>query len=162
LNGIRDFVVKASDKDVHFMTEALKEAEIAYEDGESPIGACIVHQDKIIARAHNQVELLKDPTAHAEMIAITQAANTLGNWRLEKCTLYVTKEPCLMCSGALLLSRVQKLVFGAVDERGTGLRDLIHPGYEASLRTLEVTGGVLAEPCQLLLKEFFKKVRKEK
>jgi tRNA(adenine34) deaminase len=162
LDGIRDFVVKASDKDVHFMTEALKEAEIAYEDGESPVGACIVYQDKIIGRAHNQVELLKDPTAHAEMIAITQAANTLGNWRLEKCTIYVTKEPCLMCSGALLLSRVQKLVFGATDERGTGLRDLIHPGYEASLRTLEVSGGVLAEPCQLLLKEFFKKVRKEK
>jgi tRNA(adenine34) deaminase len=152
-------MVKPSDRDVYFMSEALKEAEAAFEDQESPIGACVVNKDKLIAKAHNQVELLKDPTAHAEIIAITQAADYLKNWRLLNCTLYVTKEPCLMCSGAIFLSRIPRLVYGVVDEAGKGLRDLIHPGYEKNLKELEIVGGVLAGPCQLLLKEFFKKVR---
>jgi len=150
---------KSNDRDVHFMGEALKEAEAAFEDNESPVGACVVYKDKLIAKAHNQVELLKDPTAHAEIIAITQAADYLKNWRLLNCTLYVTKEPCLMCSGAIFLSRIPRMVFGTVDEAGKGLRDLIHPGYEKNLRELEVVGGILAGPCQHLLKEFFKKVR---
>ncbi|MBI1883341.1 MAG: nucleoside deaminase [Chlamydiae bacterium] len=150
---------KDADKDVYFMSEALKEADAAFEEDETPVGACIIHEGKIIAKAHNQVELLKDPTAHAEMIAITQAAAHLKNWRLEGCTLYVTKEPCLMCSGAIFMSRVPRLVFGAMDEAAKGLRDLIHPGYESSLREMEIMGGVLADPCQKILKEFFKKVR---
>jgi tRNA(adenine34) deaminase len=150
---------KSNDRDIYFMGEALKEAAAAFEDNESPVGACVVYKDKLIAKAHNQVELLKDPTAHAEIIAITQAADYLKNWRLLNCTLYVTKEPCLMCSGAIFLSRIPRLVYGAVDEASKGLRDLIHPGYEKNLRELEVVGGVLADPCQLLLKEFFKKVR---
>ena len=149
------------DKDIYFMGEAFKEAEAAYEAGESPVGACIVFQEKIIARAHNQVELLKDPTAHAEMIAITQAASYLSNWRLQNCILYVTKEPCLMCAGAVLMSRVSKVVYGAVDEAGKGIRDLIHPGYESGLKELQVVGGVLGEPCQIILKDFFKKVRRK-
>ncbi|MBI1870645.1 MAG: nucleoside deaminase [Chlamydiae bacterium] len=153
-------MISKDEKDSYFMSEALKEADRAFEGGESPMGACIVYEEKIIARAHNQVELLKDPTAHAEMIAITQAANHLKNWRLLDCTLYVTKEPCLMCSGAILLARVKKLIYGAKDETGKGLRDLIHPGYEAAFQQLERVGGVLAEPCQLLLKEFFKKVER--
>lgn len=148
------------ERDTYFMSEALKEAARAFEEGESPVGSCIVYKERIIAKAHNQVELLKDPTAHAEMIAITQAADFLKNWRLEGCVLYVTKEPCLMCSGAILMSRISKVVYGAVDERGMGIRDLIHPGYEQNLKQLEVTSGVMSTQCQQILKEFFKKVRK--
>ncbi len=99
------------------MGEALRLARAAYEAGEVPVGAVIVRNAKIIARAHNQVELLKDATAHAEILAITQAANALGDWRLEACTLFVTKEPCPMCAGAIMLSRLKRLVFGVRDER---------------------------------------------
>ena len=152
---------KISEKDQHFMQEALKEAIKAFDEDETPVGACIVYKDRIIARAHNQVELLKDATAHAEILAITQAADHLKNWRLEGCSLYVTKEPCLMCSGAIILSRIAKLYFGAADEKGKGLRDLIHPGYEQELHQLEVVGGVMEQDCRTILKEFFKKVRKE-
>ena len=102
------------------MGEALRLARVAYEAGEVPVGAVIVRDAKTIARAHNQVELLKDATAHAEILAITQAANALGDWRLEGCTLFVTKEPCPMCAGAIMLSRLKRLVFGVRDERAGG------------------------------------------
>src|SRR5437667_12021605 len=103
--------------DESFMREALRQAQKANEAGEVPVGAVIVHEGKIIARAYNQVELLKDATAHAEILAITQAAHALGDWRLDGTSLFVTKEPCPMCAGALMLSRVKRLVFGVRDER---------------------------------------------
>src|SRR3989338_495283 len=102
---------------IHFMREALKEAIKAFDKGEVPVGAVIVHDKKIIARAHNQTELLKDPTAHAEMLAITQATSVLENARLEKTTMYVTMEPCAMCAGALVLARCPELYFGAWDPK---------------------------------------------
>ncbi len=106
--------------DDYFMGEALRLARMAYETNEVPVGAVIVRNATIIARAHNQVELLKDATAHAEILAITQAANALGDWRLEGCTLFVTKEPCPMCAGAIMLARLKRLVFGVRDERAGG------------------------------------------
>src|SRR5690606_24240687 len=104
--------------DDHFMGEALRQAAKAYEAGEVPVGAVIVRAGRIIARAFNQVELLKDATAHAEMLAITQAENAVGDWRLTDCTLYVTKEPCPMCAGAVVHARLQRVVFGAPDPKG--------------------------------------------
>src|ERR1019366_9990627 len=106
--------------DDYFMGEALWLARMAYDTDEVPVGAVIVRELKIIARAHNQVELLKDATAHAEILAITQAAHVLGDWRLEGWTLFVTKEPCPMCAGALMLSRLKRLVFGVRDDRAGG------------------------------------------
>ena len=150
--------------DEHYMREALKEAQMAFRNGESPIGAVIVHKNRIIARAHNQVEILKDATAHAEMIAITQAANTLGDWRLTETTLYVTKEPCFMCSGALLQSRVKHLVFGVRDENGGGAGSALNiVGDARTNQRVSVRGGVLEAEARTLLQEFFKVQRlKEK
>src|SRR5438093_1727409 len=101
----------------HYMRAAYREAERAFAEDEVPIGAVIVHQSKIIAAAHNQREQLRDPTAHAEMIAITQAAQAVGNWRLDRCTLYVTLEPCPMCAGAIVLARMPRVVYGAADPK---------------------------------------------
>jgi len=136
------------------MQQALKEAQKAFDAGEVPIGAIVVLQDKIIARAHNQVELLNDSTAHAEILAITTAFNFLGSKYLPNATLYVTVEPCLMCSGALYWSKIGKIVYGADDEknsyrRSTGNNNPFHP------KTILV-GGVLKEPCAVLMKDFFK------
>ena len=142
-----------------YMTEAIKEATKALECDEVPIGCIIVHKGKIIARSYNQIELLKDATAHAEMLALTQASATLGNWRLDECTLYVTKEPCIMCFGAILHSRISSIVVGCLDDQQRGIRDLIHPGYEPLLKKLSVEYGCLEQPCQLLLQEFFQKAR---
>lgn len=143
--------------DEHFMREALKEAGKAFEEGEIPVGAVVVCQNKIIARAHNQVERLNDATAHAEMIAITAAANFLGSKYLDECTLYVTLEPCPMCAGALHWSQLQRLVFGAEDvQRGYQLvkSPLLHP------RT-EVRKGIEAEPGKALLEQFFRNLREK-
>lgn len=141
--------------DDYFMKKALQEAEIAFEKGEIPVGALIVIDNKIIARTHNLTELLNDVTAHAEMQAITAAANFLGGKYLKNCTLYVTLEPCQMCAGALYWSQISKIVFGAYDEQ-RGFRSLntqIHP-------KTQVVHGVLANECSLLLKQFFAKKRK--
>ena len=138
------------------MRLALKEAEKALEEDEVPVGTVIVHEGHIIARAHNQRERLKDPTAHAEMIAITQAAAHLENWRLEGATLYVTKEPCIMCAGAMVQARLTSLVFGAFDEKGGACGSVVNlveePRFNHQVR---VTGGVLAEESAVLLREFF-------
>jgi tRNA(adenine34) deaminase len=136
--------------DIYFMKKALKEAEIAFEKGEVPIGALIVIENKIIARSHNLTELLNDVTAHAEMQAITAAANFLGGKYLINCTLYVTLEPCQMCAGALYWSQISKIVYGARDEeRGfINLKTKMHP-------KTEIIGGVLAEEASQLLKRFF-------
>jgi tRNA(adenine34) deaminase len=137
------------------MREALKEAAKAFDIGEVPVGAVMVSQNKIIARAHNQTEKLTDATAHAEMLAITAAANYLGSKYLSECTLYVTLEPCVMCAGALHWTQLQKLVFGASDiQRGYSIvsTPLLHP------RT-EVIKGIKAEESKKLINDFFKRIR---
>jgi tRNA(adenine34) deaminase len=141
--------------DEYFMREALKEAHKAFEKGEVPVGAVVVCQNKIIARAHNQTEQLTDATAHAEMIAVTAAANYLGSKYLNECTLYVTLEPCAMCAGALHWVQLQKLVFGAEDvQRGYSLvkSPLLHP------RT-KVDKGIKEQESKELVNSFFKKLR---
>ena len=124
------------------MGEALRQARLAYDAGEVPVGAVIVRDGKIIARAFNQVELLKDATAHAEILAITQAANALGDWRLEGARLFVTKEPCPMCAGAIVLSRIKRLVFGVHDERAGGAGSVFAITSAKGLNhTVEVVAG---------------------
>lgn len=139
----------------YFMKKALQEAELAFEKGEVPVGALVVVDDKVIARSHNLTELLTDVTAHAEMQAITAAANYIGGKYLTGCTLYVTLEPCQMCAGALYWSQVAKVVYGAADD---------HRGYRVMGGKLhpktEVTGGIMAEECGALVKKFFKQRRK--
>ena len=138
------------------MSEALKEAEKAFDADEVPVGAVIVHKGRIIARAHNQIKLLKDPTAHAEMIAITQAASYLGNERLLATTLYVTIEPCLMCAGALILARIDRVCFGAPDPKTGALGSVFDVNKKKLNHKISVTRGVLEEDCGSLLKEFFR------
>jgi tRNA(adenine34) deaminase len=145
------------------MQEALKEARKAFLRDEVPVGAVIVQGRDIIARAHNQVELLKDPTAHAEMIALTQATNFLGGKWLQDCTLYVTIEPCSMCAGALVLARLKKVFFGAKDPKTGACGSVINVVQNKKLNhQLDVEGGVLAGECGALLSEFFRKKRKNK
>ena len=141
--------------DEYFMQEALKEAQQAFDRDEVPVGAVIVWNNRIIARAHNLVETLNDPTAHAEMQAFTSATNTIGGKYLDACTMYVTLEPCVMCAGASYWTQLGKIVFGAEDEkRGYSQirQQLLHP------KTI-VLGGVLKEECSSLLKVFFAKKR---
>jgi len=141
--------------DEYFMREALKEAQKAFDIDEVPVGAVVVCQNRIIARAHNQTEKLTDATAHAEMLATTAAANYLGSKYLNECTLYVTLEPCVMCAGALHWVQLQKLVYGAADvQRGYSLvkSPVLHP-------KTEVVKGIKAEESKKLIDEFFKKLR---
>jgi tRNA(adenine34) deaminase len=141
--------------DDYFMRKALQEAEVAFDKGEVPVGAVIVVDNRIIARAHNLTELLTDVTAHAEMQAITAAANFLGGKYLHKCSLYVTLEPCQMCAGALFWSQISNIIYGAKDEqRGYGsMGTKLHP------KTV-IRGGVLADEASQLLKRFFSEKRK--
>ena len=142
--------------DEHFMREALKEARKAFEAEEVPVGAVIVWQDKIIARAHNLTERLNDVTAHAEMQAITAAASAIGGKYLTECTLYVTLEPCVMCAGALQWSQIPKIIFGAHDTKRGYARfgnSLLHP-------KTQITGGVLETECAELMTTFFRERRK--
>ncbi|MBN1163429.1 MAG: nucleoside deaminase [Candidatus Krumholzibacteriota bacterium] len=144
------------------MREALGEAEKALERGEVPVGAVIVREGEIIGRAHNEVEIRSLAAAHAEMLALERASRTVGDWRLEGCTIYVTVEPCHMCLGALYLSRVQRLVYGARQPRSGAcgsIGDLHRSGLYG--HEMEVTGGVLEERSTGLLKEFFAGVREE-
>jgi tRNA(adenine34) deaminase len=139
-----------------YMREAIKEAVAAYEEQEVLVGAIIVHNGRIIARAHNQRELLKDPTAHAEMIAITQAATALNNWRLTGATMYVTLEPCAMCAGAMVLARVDKLVYGTADPKAGACGTLYDIPQDSRLNhRVEVVPGVMAQDCAQLLTNFF-------
>jgi tRNA(adenine34) deaminase len=145
-----------TDADAHWMTRAIEQAVEAATADEVPVGAVIVREGTIIAAAANQRESLHDPTAHAEMIAITQAAAALEDWRLEQTTLYVTLEPCVMCAGAILLSRIPRVVFGALDPKGGAVCSLFRLLDDPRLNhQCAVTGGVLAEPCGRLLSEFF-------
>lgn len=142
------------------MREALKEAVKAFECDEVPVGAVIVYEKQIIARAHNQIVMLKDPTAHAEMIAITQAADYLRNERLLNCSLYVTIEPCPMCAGASVLARIKKIIYGADDPKSGACGSVINIANNKKLNhRIEVTSGIMREDCADLMKEFFKKKR---
>ncbi|MDD5477564.1 MAG: tRNA adenosine(34) deaminase TadA [Candidatus Omnitrophica bacterium] len=144
------------------MQEALKEAEKAFCEDEVPVGAVIVHKDKIIARGHNQIERLKDPTAHAEIIAITSAASYLGTKWLNQASLYVTIEPCSMCAGALVLARIKNLYFGSSDPKTGACGSIINIVNHKKLNhRIKVTGGILQEECSSILKDFFKKKRKQ-
>lgn len=150
------------DSDERWMREALREAESAYHEGETPVGAVLVHSGRIIGRGHNQTERLNDPTAHAEIIAITAAASALGSWRLLETTLYVTVEPCLMCAGAALLGRVPRVVFGARDPKFGALRSLYQIGEDERLNhRFEIVEGVLGDEARALMQSFFKKRRKK-
>lgn len=141
--------------DIYFMKEALKEAQYAFNVDEVPVGAVIVANNKIIARAHNLTERLNDVTAHAEMQAITSAANAIGGKYLLECTLYVTLEPCVMCAGALHWSQISKIVYGASDKK----RGFTTIGPNILHNTTEVTGGVLEQECSEIIKRFFENKR---
>ena len=146
--------------DNYFMSEALRQAAKAYEADEVPVGAVIVREGKIIARAFNQVELLKDATAHAEMLALTQAESAVGDWRLTDCTLYVTKEPCPMCAGAIVHTRLARVVFGASDPKGGaagGALNLLQ--FPTLNHRCDITSGVRLEECRTLLQSFFAEQR---
>jgi tRNA(adenine34) deaminase len=142
--------------DQYFMGEALRQALRAYEAEEVPVGAVVVREGRILARASNQVEVLKDATAHAEMLAITQAEEALGDWRLNECTLYVTKEPCAMCAGAIVHARLGRVVFGASDSKAGAAGGVINllqfPGFN---HHCAITRAVREEECRKLLQSFF-------
>jgi tRNA(adenine34) deaminase len=143
--------------DEKYMRIALQEASAALDHGDVPVGAVIVHEGVIIARAHNQREQLKDPTAHAEMVALTQAAAAREAWRLTGCTLYVTVEPCVMCAGALVLARITRLVYGADDPKAGACASLYRIPSDPRLNhSIETVSGVLAEESAGLLREFFR------
>lgn len=149
--------------DSHFMREALRQARKAAKLDEVPIGAVIVHQGSIIGRAWNQVETLKDATAHAEMLALTQAESALGDWRLTDCDLYVTKEPCPMCAGAIMHCRVRRVIFGCPDPKGGGAGGFWNLLQAPNLNhRCEITSGVLQDECVHVLKEFFAEARRRK
>ncbi len=146
--------------DEFFMREALRQAYKAGDKDEVPVGAVIVYKNEIIARAGNQVEMLKDATAHAEMIAITQAANFLGNKWLSECNLYVTIEPCSMCAGALVLSRINEIIYGADDPKTGACGSVFNiAGSKELNHSISIRKGVLADECAFLLSEFFRKKR---
>jgi tRNA(adenine34) deaminase len=143
-----------------FMRMALEQARAALAADEVPVGAVIVHGDRVIAAAHNQREMLRDPTAHAEMIAITQAAEALRDWRLEDCTLYVTLEPCPMCAGAILQARLPLVIYGASDPKAGAVNSLFQLLSDPRLNhRCQVVPGVLALPCGEVLTQFFARQR---
>jgi tRNA(Arg) A34 adenosine deaminase TadA len=143
-------------EDERWMREALRLAEAAAAADEVPVGCVIVHAGRAVGRAHNQRETLQDPTAHAEMIAITQAAEALGTWRLHGCTVYVTLEPCAMCAGAMVLARVDRCVWGAADPKAGAVESVFRLLEEPRLNHRVATrGGVLAEACGGILSEYF-------
>jgi tRNA(adenine34) deaminase len=146
--------------DEYFMREALRQAQKAYATGEVPVGAVIVREGKIIARAHNQVELLKDATAHAEMLSLTQAEAAVDDWRLTDCDVFVTKEPCAMCAGAFVHTRIRRVIFGCADAAagaaGSKLNLLRMPAFN---HRCEISSGVLQDECAAILQNFFRKRR---
>jgi tRNA(adenine34) deaminase len=161
LNDQRHSIL-SEQKDEYFMQLAIREAATAEENGDVPIGSVIVHDGVIIAKAHNQRELLSDPTAHAEMIAITQAAEYLQSWRLHGCTIYVTLEPCTMCAGAMVLGRIDRLVYGCRDQKTGACGSLYNIVQDERLNhRLEVTAGVMEEECSAVLSDFFARRRLE-
>ncbi|MDD5011206.1 MAG: tRNA adenosine(34) deaminase TadA [Phycisphaerae bacterium] len=150
-------------QDQQFMRAAIDQANIALENGDVPVGAVIVRENKIIAKGYNQRQQLNDPTAHAEIIALTAAAEHIGHWRLLNCTIYVTLEPCPMCAGALVLARIDRLVFGCDDPKTGACGSLYNIVQDNRLNhRLEITKGVLADDCSKLLQDFFSVKRQRK
>jgi len=144
----------------YFMHLALKEAEKAFEENEVPVGAVLVKEDKVIAAAHNTREKTNDPTAHAELIVLREGALNTGGWRLTGATLYVTKEPCIMCAGAMINARLSKLVYGCKDDKGGAVDSLYHLLSDKRLNhQVEVIRGVLEDECSSILKRFFQERR---
>lgn len=147
--------------DASFMRDALRLAKKAYDAEEVPVGAVVVRSGRIIGRAYNQVEMLKDATAHAEMLALTQAEAAVGDWRLVDCDLYVTKEPCPMCAGALVHVRIRRVIFGCADVRAGAAGSVINLLQMPALNhRCEIVSGVLQEECAAILQDFFRKKRK--
>ncbi len=147
--------------DIQFMRMALRQAEIAADEGEVPCGAVIVLDDKVIGKAHNQTETLNDPTAHAEVLAITQATQAVGNWRLNGAVMYVTKEPCPMCAGALVLARIKKVVWGMTDPVRGGAISKFNILNEADLNhAVEIESGIMEPDCKAVMQDFFQQIRK--
>ena len=143
--------------DILYMRMALRQAEAAAEAGEVPVGAVIVHNGEVIGRAHNQVELLKDPTAHAEILAITQAAQALGDWRLLDSVLYVTKEPCPMCAGAIMLARIPKVIWGVDDPQRGGAVSVFNILNHKNLNhRAECVRGLMEDECRAVIQGFFR------
>lgn len=158
-----DWDLAAGGVDEMRMRKAIREATDAADEGEVPVGAVVFHGEKLVGSAHNQRETLQDSTAHAEILAITQAAAALGSWRLEGCTMYVTLEPCAMCAGALVLGRLDRVVFGAWDPKAGACGSVLDVlGCERLNHTVEMKGGVLQEECAKVLTDFFKARRKGK
>lgn len=157
------FQIQAQNDDEAFMLQALKEAWKAFQADETPVGSVLVHENSIIARGYNQVEMLKDATAHAEMICLTSGSNALNNWRLKNTTLYTTLEPCAMCAGAMILSRIKRIVWAAPDIRQgangswVNLLEAEHP-----IHSIDITRHILEIPASTLMKKFFKKQRDKK
>lgn len=149
-----------ADRDTHWMRQALRQAEEALRFGEIPVGAVVVHGDRLIAQAYNLRETLSDPTAHAERIALTLAGRSLGLWRLTGCTLYVTLEPCAMCAGAIVLSRIDRVVFGAFDPKAGACSSLFQIPSDPRLNHRPtISAGILADECGTLLTSFFRNRR---
>jgi tRNA(adenine34) deaminase len=161
IENAKEELIDPFSPDIRHMRMALAEARIAAEAGEVPVGAVITLDGVLVGRAHNQVELLKDPTAHAEILAITQAAAAVHDWRLNGAVLYVTKEPCPMCAGALVLARIERVVWGCDDPQRGGARSVFnilqHPQFN---HRAEIESGVLEEECRELLQSFFRSRRK--
>src|SRR3954466_7217438 len=153
-------ILGSPDGDAAFMREALRQAKKAFAAEEVPVGAVVVRAGRIIARAYNQVELLKDATAHAEMLALTQAESAVGDWRLTDCDLYVTKEPCVMCAGALVHARVHRVIFGCADDRAGAAGSILNVLQMPTLNhRCDISSGVLQSECAAILQDFFKKKR---
>src|SRR5437867_13292918 len=149
--------------DEHFMREALRQAQKAFEASEVPVGAVVVREGKIIGRAHNQVELLNDATAHAEMLALTQAEAAVGDWRLTDCDLYVTKEPCAMCAGELVHTRIRRVIFGCADPVAGAAGSVMNLLQMPALNhRCDIASGVLQDECATILQDFFRKRRNER
>jgi tRNA(adenine34) deaminase len=149
-------------KNIHqnYMMQAFRLAETAYDNGEVPVGAVVVHQNRIIGKGYNQVEMLQDSTAHAEMIAVSAACSTLQNKYLEDCTLYVTLEPCPMCAGGLVWTKIKRIVFGAMDEKAGACGSVFNISSNKKLNhNIEIIQGVMEADCKYLLQEFFRSKR---
>ncbi|MCX8030593.1 MAG: tRNA adenosine(34) deaminase TadA [Thermodesulfovibrionales bacterium] len=148
------------DHDYDFMKIALYEAQIAYAKGEVPVGAVLVIEGTIISKSHNQKETLSDPTAHAEILVIRESSHLLKNWRLEKATLYVTKEPCIMCAGAMINARIKRLVYGCSDPKNGAIESLYKIGSDYRLNhQIEITSSIYEYECKEILKSFFCNIR---
>ena len=153
-------VMMTTEQDIIYMREALAEAELAHDKGEVPIGAVLVHESRIVGRGHNLRETSNDPTTHAEMVAIRQAAEALDSWRLLDTTLYVTLEPCVMCMGAVILARIPRLVYACRDPRAGAVGSIYNLSSDRRFNhAVEVTEGVLGDECSEMLSGFFRELR---